>query len=162
MIQCYCGSGRVYDKCCGPLVAGREHAVTAEALMRSRFSAHCVGEYGYLEVTACPRLHGGISAEEIQEWSTHMHWNKLTVLRVEGGSEQDSRGVVEFQAEYTMRGVPQILHETSTFVRSDRQWCYEDGHVHSRTIRREAPKTGRNAPCACGSGQKFKKCCGRV
>jgi len=25
---------------------------------------------------------------------------------------------------------------------------------------REAPKIGRNDPCACGSGRKFKKCCG--
>lgn len=28
------------------------------------------------------------------------------------------------------------------------------------TIRREAPKVGRNDPCPCGSGRKFKKCCG--
>jgi len=29
------------------------------------------------------------------------------------------------------------------------------------TYRREAPKVGRNDPCSCGSGKKFKKCCGR-
>jgi uncharacterized protein len=28
------------------------------------------------------------------------------------------------------------------------------------TVRREAPKTGRNDPCPCGSGRKFKQCCG--
>ena len=28
-----------------------------------------------------------------------------------------------------------------------------------RTTRRLQPKTGRNAPCPCGSGKKFKKCC---
>ena len=28
------------------------------------------------------------------------------------------------------------------------------------TVRRETPKVGRNDPCPCGSGQKFKKCCG--
>jgi len=28
------------------------------------------------------------------------------------------------------------------------------------TIRREGPKVGRNDPCPCGSGKKFKKCCG--
>lgn len=27
--------------------------------------------------------------------------------------------------------------------------------------RREAPKVGRNEPCPCGSGKKFKACCGR-
>ena len=29
-----------------------------------------------------------------------------------------------------------------------------------RTVRREMPKVGRNEPCPCGSGKKFKKCCG--
>ncbi|MDR3221803.1 MAG: UPF0149 family protein [Candidatus Accumulibacter sp.] len=29
------------------------------------------------------------------------------------------------------------------------------------TIRKDAPETGRNDPCPCGSGRKFKQCCGR-
>jgi uncharacterized protein YecA (UPF0149 family) len=29
-----------------------------------------------------------------------------------------------------------------------------------KTIVREAPKIGRNDPCPCGSGKKYKKCCG--
>ena len=29
-----------------------------------------------------------------------------------------------------------------------------------RTVRRDVPKVGRNEPCPCGSGKKFKKCCG--
>jgi preprotein translocase subunit SecA len=29
-------------------------------------------------------------------------------------------------------------------------------------IRRETPKVGRNAPCPCGSGKKYKKCCGQA
>jgi preprotein translocase subunit SecA len=29
-------------------------------------------------------------------------------------------------------------------------------------VRREVPKVGRNEPCPCGSGKKFKNCCGRV
>ena len=28
-------------------------------------------------------------------------------------------------------------------------------------ITRDAPKVGRNDPCICGNGRKFKKCCGR-
>jgi len=30
------------------------------------------------------------------------------------------------------------------------------------TFRREAPKVGRNDPCPCGSGRKYKKCCGKA
>jgi preprotein translocase subunit SecA len=29
------------------------------------------------------------------------------------------------------------------------------------TVRREQPKIGRNEPCPCGSGKKYKNCCGR-
>ena len=29
------------------------------------------------------------------------------------------------------------------------------------TVRRDSPKVGRNDPCPCGSGRKFKQCCGR-
>ena len=31
-----------------------------------------------------------------------------------------------------------------------------------QTVRREAPKVGRNDPCPCGSGKKYKHCCGRT
>ena len=30
-----------------------------------------------------------------------------------------------------------------------------------RTVRNEGPKVGRNDPCPCGSGKKYKQCCGR-
>ena len=33
--------------------------------------------------------------------------------------------------------------------------------AHSKPVVREEPKTGRNDPCPCGSGKKYKKCCGK-
>ncbi len=36
------------------------------------------------------------------------------------------------------------------------------GEEGKKTVRREAEKVGRNAPCPCGSGQKYKKCCGKL
>jgi uncharacterized protein YecA (UPF0149 family) len=41
----------------------------------------------------------------------------------------------------------------------------EHGHGHGhgvQTFVRPSPKLGRNDPCSCGSGQKFKKCCGKA
>jgi uncharacterized protein YecA (UPF0149 family) len=35
-----------------------------------------------------------------------------------------------------------------------------EAELKVETIRNEAGKTGRNDPCPCGSGRKFKKCCG--
>ncbi|MEO8605615.1 MAG: SEC-C metal-binding domain-containing protein [bacterium] len=39
----------------------------------------------------------------------------------------------------------------------------EHTHDHgppAEPVRRAEPKVGRNEPCPCGSGKKFKKCCG--
>ena len=36
-----------------------------------------------------------------------------------------------------------------------------DGTVAPATIRRQGKKVGRNDPCPCGSGKKYKNCCGR-
>lgn len=38
---------------------------------------------------------------------------------------------------------------------------YPIGYGGEATFVREEPKVGRNDPCPCGSGKKFKKCCGR-
>jgi len=37
----------------------------------------------------------------------------------------------------------------------------DDYEEEKRPVRREAAKVGRNDPCSCGSGKKYKKCCGR-
>jgi preprotein translocase subunit SecA len=37
----------------------------------------------------------------------------------------------------------------------------ESAQKKQETVRRSAPKVGRNDPCPCGSGKKYKKCCGR-
>ncbi|MFV0438762.1 MAG: preprotein translocase subunit SecA [Desulfopila sp.] len=38
----------------------------------------------------------------------------------------------------------------------------DTGDDEEKTIRRDSDKIGRNAPCPCGSGLKYKKCCGRA
>ncbi len=38
--------------------------------------------------------------------------------------------------------------------------CTHDHGPLVETYRRDAPKLGRNDPCHCGSGRKFKKCHG--
>jgi preprotein translocase subunit SecA len=40
------------------------------------------------------------------------------------------------------------------------QYSHDDAGGKPETIRREGKKVGRNAPCPCGSGKKYKKCCG--
>jgi preprotein translocase subunit SecA len=37
-----------------------------------------------------------------------------------------------------------------------------EGDQGGKTVRRAEEKIGRNSPCPCGSGKKYKKCCGKA
>lgn len=52
------------------------------------------------------------------------------------------------------------MHENLPQSESEPNEAIEPAAVNS-TYRREGPKTGRNEPCPCGSGVKFKRCCGQ-
>ncbi|MEK9660196.1 MAG: YchJ family metal-binding protein [Alphaproteobacteria bacterium] len=52
-------------------------------------------------------------------------------------------------------------HERSHFRRENGQWLYVDGEFNPKGQPLRVVKVGRNDPCPCGSGQKYKKCCGR-
>lgn len=156
---CACGSGRAFSDCCGPILAGAP-APTAEACMRSRYVALTLGRFDHLDATEAPeRLANG------PIWNTPDAITPeglgLTARTVDGGGADDMTGVVAFTARFRWKGEEQTLTERSTFRREGGQngpWLYVDGH--SAPVRRDAPKIGRNDPCSCGSGKKYKKCCG--
>ena len=41
------------------------------------------------------------------------------------------------------------------------EWDTFAGVVMNEPYQRKTKKIGRNDPCPCGSGKKYKKCCGR-
>lgn len=125
-IPCACGSGLPLARCCGPLITGAGRPATAEALMRSRYTAHTLGETDYLRRTWHPhtRHRHGDSDDAIR-------WLGLKVLRVEQGGAADDRGLVEFVARYKVGGRGHRLHEISRFRRCDGQWMYLDGEEGS-------------------------------
>ncbi|MCE4025129.1 YchJ family protein [Microbacterium sp. Au-Mic1] len=121
--RCPCGSGDVFDACCGPILAGRA-APTAERLMRSRYTAFTVGDAGYLQRSWHPttrpvRLH----------IDPDLRWLHLDILAKEGGGPFDTEGVVEFEAIHRDASGRGVLHERSRFVREDGCWFYVDGEV---------------------------------
>lgn len=122
--RCPCLSGDTYGACCGRYHSGAATAPTAEALMRSRYSAFAVGDEAYLLATWAPRTRpesAGVGDEQ---------WRRLDIHRTERGGPFDTTGVVEFTAHYRSpsagtRGA--ALHETSRFERTDGRWYYVDG-----------------------------------
>jgi SEC-C motif-containing protein len=116
--SCPCGLPEAYESCCGRFLSGAAAAPTAEALMRSRYSAFVRRDAGYLLRTWHPR-----TRPERLELDPRMRWTGLEVLGTTGGSAFHSTGTVTFRASY--RGG--ALHERSRFERVDGAWVYVDG-----------------------------------
>ena len=159
---CPCGSGLPFEKCCEPYLLDRKAAPTAEALMRARYAAYSLCSIDYLYQTSGPKVRKEFDAEGSKKWSESAEWTGIEVLNKEGGGENDETGTVEFIAHYTIKETPFDHHEISQFRKIDGEWRFIDGKIIGPApIRREQPKIGRNDPCPCGSGKKYKKCCGR-
>ena len=159
---CPCNSGKTFGECCGPVIAGTAKAETAEALMRARYSSYVTGDIGFLKTSATKAVQEEFDEQASKAWSATARWHGLEILRTERGGAGDDDGVVEFRALYTANGEFCNHHEISQFVREPDGWRFADGELVGETpITREEPKVGRNDPCPCGSGKKYKKCCGR-
>lgn len=160
MSECPCGSGSPYAECCEPYVTGATPAPTAESLMRSRYTAYTLAEIDYLYATSGPGIRKEFDHETSRSWAESAEWQGLAVLNVEGGGVGDQTGRVEFLARYQVGEKVCDHHEHAEFGRVDGEWRFLDGLVRGpEPVRREGPKVGRNDPCPCGSGRKFKKCC---
>ncbi len=159
MKACPCGSNLKYNECCEPYIKGKKKAPTAEALMRSRYTAFAVSELDYVEKTHHPKTRAELDMEGVRSWATNSEWVGLEIRETEAGKECDTEGKVEFKCRFIFNGQEQVHHELSTFKKEDGEWYFVDGVMRNNTQRRAAPKVGRNDPCPCGSGKKAKKCC---
>ncbi|MDR3342372.1 MAG: YchJ family protein [Treponema sp.] len=183
MKPCPCGSGLAYSECCEPYITGAQKPLTAEALMRSRYTAYTEHVIDYIIATCTAedaqktggaaktgdtdRLKGNqeqasraIDVKQTRDWSEKSRWLGLKILSVTQGGPTDIEGTVEFEASYEREGLRDIHHERARFKKQDGQWLYDDGDIVPHTIVRASPKVGRNVPCPCGSGKKYKHCCG--
>lgn len=159
---CPCGSGKTYDQCCEPIIKGTAAAETAEALMRSRYTAYVKHEIDYIAKSCVNNdEESQIDMEETRRWSEESEWLGLKIIRTEKGKASDTKGMVEFSATYERKGMKDVHLEHANFIKKDGVWLYESGELIPTTIVRTGEKVGRNDPCPCGSGLKYKKCCGR-
>jgi len=143
---CPCGSGHSLTDCCGRYHGG-EAAPTPEALMRSRYSAFAQGLTDYLLTT----WHGSTRPASLAP-DASTTWVRLEVL---GSDAAGDHGRVHFRATFREGRRWAVLEDESRFVREAGRWYYLDGDPGVSRL-----KPGRNALCPCGSGRKFKGCCG--
>jgi SEC-C motif domain protein len=120
--RCPCGGG-AYGSCCGPLHAGAA-AATAEALMRSRYSAFALGLAPYLRATWAPA-----TRPAALDLDGDLRWRRLQIVDTARGGPDDGTGVVEFRAAFRGPEGAGVLHERSRFARSAGRWVYVDGDL---------------------------------
>lgn len=114
--------------------------------MRSRYTAFVQGRADYLLATWHPDTRPPeLGLEGSPDWVN---------LQILDSTEQGSRGWVHFRAVYRAGDGWGYLEENSDFVREDGRWYYLSGQTGEGQL-----KPGRNEPCPCGSGKKFKACC---
>ncbi len=115
--------------------------------MRSRYSAFVRDDADYVRASWHPDTRPvELTLEAGEQW--------LGLEIVDAKQDGDS-GQVHFGATHRDGDGFAVLEERSRFVRENGHWFYLDGQ-HTVT----PLKPGRNDPCPCGSGRKFKKCCG--
>lgn len=146
---CPCGSSIALDDCCGKWHQGQP-APSAEWLMRSRYSAYTLDLIDYLVATTLPAQQAALDRDSMRAWSLGSTW---LGLEVEGSELIDTHAFVTFTARWHDGDGEHRHRERSAFVQQAGRWYFIDPTVPL--------KAGRNDPCPCGSGQKFKKCCAR-
>lgn len=121
-MTCPCCSNLPYDNCCKPYHSGEKFASSAEALMRSRFSAYAIPNADYLLLTTLPSKRKFHNKKDLQEWAEINEWVKLEIV------SKPSKDQVEFKAWYKdEKGTLQIHHEFSLFKLVGGRWFYVSG-----------------------------------
>lgn len=128
--------------------------------MRARYTAHVKHEIDFILETVLPDQQDPSERESVERWAEQSVWQGIEILATDGGLEGDDRGRVEFVARYSEGERDQEHHEIAAFQRLDGKWYFD---VKNTEFPRMEPlvsnKIGRNDPCPCGSGKKYKKCC---
>lgn len=126
--RCPCGSGDTFGTCCAPVLRRERQAPTAQALMRSRYTAFALRDLEHLLRSWHPDTAPG-RADLAASLDEEVRWLRLEIHATTAGGPFDDAGVVEFTAISKGPSGRALLHERSRFVREDGAWLYVDGEV---------------------------------
>lgn len=122
-MQCPCNPSATFSECCSQLIKGERNAVSAEELMRSRYSAYAVGAIDYLLQTTYPANRKYYSRRSVRQWAEANQWKRLDIHSV-------TRNTVTFTAHYISKAGTRGMHrEHSTFCYENDQWYFLEGET---------------------------------
>lgn len=148
---CPCQSGKNYELCCQPFHLEQQFPQTAEQLMRSRYCAYTLVNIPYIVATTVPSQQKFLDQAAMKEWGENTCWAGLEIVK-HLPSISKIHSQVEFYAFFDTEEGRKKHHEHSLFVKIDGRWFFVDPTV---------PLPTQKQNCVCGSGKKFKHCCGQ-
>ncbi len=160
MSNCPCGSGSAAAACCEPILSGARRPDTAEQLMRARYTAFTKHDVDFLMRSVEPEQRKKLDRDSIKQWAEMSEWKGLEIRSRQQGGASDATGIVELVAKFSAGGKDLEHHEFAHFVRHEGAWFFDPRHSHGPLLPKAKGEVGRNDPCPCGSGKKWKKCCG--
>lgn len=123
-MNCYCGNKESYANCCEKAHNDITKALTAEQLMRSRYSAFVLANGDYLMKSHHSKTRPILGKKSIVKWAKSVQWIKLEVLETSKGLQSDTEGTVTFNAHFNENGKVDVIHEKSAFVKENNHWTY--------------------------------------
>ena len=149
-ILCPCQSGKSYTDCCQPFHLHQMIPDSAEKLMRSRYTAYTQVNIPYIVETTVPAQQALLDQPAMQLWGEETDWAGLEIITHQPFVSK-IHSWVEFKAFFNIENGIDAHHERSLFVLISGRWYFVDPTV---------PLPSQKQPCVCGSGKKFKHCCG--
>jgi len=149
-ILCPCQSGKSYTDCCQPFHLHQMIPDSAEKLMRSRYTAYTQVNIPYIVETTVPAQQPLLDQQAMQLWGDETDWAGLKIISHQPFVSK-IHSWVEFKAFFNIENGIDAYHERSLFVLISGRWYFVDPTV---------PLPSQKQPCVCGSGKKFKHCCG--
>lgn len=145
-----------YADCCQPYHNLDAQAASAERLMRTRYSAFVLQKADYIVKTTVLAQQALLDIISIEKWAHETNWAGLEIVS-HTAKLGKRHAQVEFKAYYTESkeqpdGAHAAHHELSSFVEANGRWYFLDPTVKMNVSQKQ--------PCICGSGEKFKRCCG--
>jgi SEC-C motif domain protein len=160
---CSCDTHKSFSECCEPVLKGLKTPEFAADLMRARYTAFVRHDIDFIMNSISPARKKEFDRKGIEDWSNNTDWLGLEIIASEKGGPVDDKGQVEFIAKFREKEAEQKHHELASFIKVNGAWYFDDGRPPSnKPVKLDGPKIGRNDPCSCGSGKKFKKCHGAI
>ncbi len=156
MNLCPCGSSLALEACCGPILEGAP-ASGPEALMRSRYTAFVLKQLDHIDRTHAREIRRDFNRAEAERTADEVEWLGLEIHHT---AVDGHKGTVAFSIRFRRAGQELSQYEVASFRPDDGHWYYTGGKISANHPPVRVEKHGRNDPCPCGSGKKYKKCCG--